>query len=453
MDNSIRDQIFSPILNGNWKALVPDFKAIVHGKEFTSSAQVTVDEGRFKFEMHLLSDIPDELKSAKAGFYGLDECLIIRGQINGEIAFECSDVFPPSSSLWRSRGTSVVRFGSGRMNLLAEGVDALGAAEMMKLLGEESESSEEISFSAHLIYHGPQLKLRDAGSEVISKNDFLGEASSSSFDTHLFSGKDYEAALIQKDKELHLHLRSKDGVENFSADQILALVDNVNAAIGFCLGFNPWPAYREVRRDHVVVERWISPKDNLPSTYFIPITERMYGRRERQPEDSIIAHIADGLRGLPLVQHERLATLLWHMRSNVLSELPPATRLLIVCALLDSMTKLVCGLQPDDKPATDKTWRKASDTLGLSWESWTRDIFELWGKYRHKLSHGWLWLDEVVDTQVFYKDYPRLVCAFNLLVACLCGFRGRVLAYPYSSEIINITEILAVNAQEVNEDR
>src|SRR5439155_152177 len=82
--------------------------------------------------------------------------------------------------------TSITVLNSHRMHLVAEGTDGMTTKEVRKFTGQttEQEREETTGFNAHLIYHGPKLKMLDAGTEVTTKNDFLGEAASSTADTH-----------------------------------------------------------------------------------------------------------------------------------------------------------------------------------------------------------------------------------------------------------------------------
>ena len=334
------------------------------------------------------------------------------------------------------------------MHLIAESLDKMTSSEINALLGKQAPSlpESETLFSAHLIYHGPRLKMFDGGTEVVSKNDFLGDATCSSFDTHKFQTEEYEGALIQKGSELHLHLRSVAGSKaTLSQEDVISVVDSVNQAVGFCLGFNPWPAYREVRVDHVVIERYLSPENNLPTTFLVPISEQLWAslRSDRSSAlHSLVPCIADGLRRISSAQRDKLTSLLWHMRAISLARLPQSLQMLTMCAIVDAMTKLVAGVEPDDKPATDKTWKAAGVSLGISWEKWMSDVFELWGKYRHTLSHGWLWVGDVMEPQVFFADFPKLGSSFLVMVARVCGYAGPILVDPFSSRILQIQDIM-----------
>jgi len=109
--------------------------------------------------------------------------------------------------------------------------------------------------------------------------------------------------------------------------------------------------------------------------------------------------------------------------------------------VIDGLMKLIAGASDPKNTATDKTWRKASDTLGLSWDRWTKGVFEVWGKHRHLLAHGWLWLGEEMDAQEFFSDHARLGCAFLTFVAAFCGYEGPIMADPFKNRIITISEI------------
>jgi hypothetical protein len=274
MESRVRELLFEPLRKNVLSAIVPDF-TVMSGEQQTSvPAQVVRREDAFEFTLHFNTGLPPaQLQSSQGGFFNENDRITVTGQIDGEIAFRCDDVFPPSTMTTRSRGTSITILNSKRMHLVAEGTDRMTSNEVRQLIGEPSKEKDNArkSFNAHLIYHGPKLKMRDAGTEVITKNDFLGEAASSTADTHQFESNIWEGALIQQELELHLHLRSREELDvDLSSQQIIDLVDQANQSVGFVLGFQPWPAYREVRIEHEVFERWLSPRFDLPTTYLAP---------------------------------------------------------------------------------------------------------------------------------------------------------------------------------------
>ncbi len=448
MDKRVREVLFEPLRKNILSAIIPDLTFSADDKEIAAPAQLVRHDDEFRFTLHFNSgEPPPELQSIRGGFFSDSDKKTIHGQINGEIGFRCDDVSPPSTMTTRSRGTSITILDSHRMHLVAEGTDEMTTKEVHKLLGKMAEEKDEKppGFSAHLIYHGPKLKMFGAGTNITSKNDFLGEATTSTADTYQFASDICEGALIQQDLELHLHLRSREDLEvDLSIEQVSDIVDCANQSVGFVLGFNPWPAYREIRVDHRVFERWISPQFDLPTTYFAPISEAMWAHFRSDPSSAfhrIIPTIAQGLGRTPKPERGKLTTLLWHFRSGQSRVLPPSTRLLILCAVIDGLMKLIAQARDPNNAATDKTWRRASDTLGFVWDRWTREVFEVWGKHRHLLAHGWLWLGEELDAQEFFTDNARLGCAFITFVAAYCGYDGPIMADPFKNRIITIRDI------------
>jgi len=448
VDKRVREILFEPLRKNILSAIVPDFTFHTGDKEIAAPAQLVRHDDEFRFTVHFNSgEPPPEFQSVRGGFFSDSDKKTIHGQINGELGFRCDDVFPPSTMTTRSRGTSITVLDSHRMHLVAEGTDEMTTKEVHKLLGQtvEEEREKTTGFTAHLIYHGPELKMFGAGTNVTTKNDFLGEATMSTTDTYQFASDICEGALIQQELELHLHLKSRDDLDvKLSAQQVSDIVDCAGQSVGFVLGFHPWPAYREVRIDHKISERWVSPRFNLATTYLTPVSESMSTHFLNDKSNAfhrIVPIIADGLMRIPNENRKKLTTLLWHFRSGMSRDLPSSTRLLILCAVIDGLMKLVAGAHDPKNAATDKTWRKASDSLGFCWDKWTKDVFEVWGKHRHLLGHGWLWLGEELGPQEFFTDHARLGCAFLTFVAAYCGYEGPIMADPFKNRIIRIRDI------------
>ena len=165
MNNRIRGIIFDPLLRGELKALVPDLTVDLAAGPVAAAALLSQDGEQFVFEMHFVrSGLPHEWPVIAGGIYARENCQTIRGRINGEIAFECRDVLPPSSIIQRNDGSSVVMLQSGCMNLIS-GVDEISSRRIHELLGLGSENDQKAgtSFHAHLIYHGPKERTDSKG--------------------------------------------------------------------------------------------------------------------------------------------------------------------------------------------------------------------------------------------------------------------------------------------------
>ncbi len=424
MEKKIRELLFEPLRKGTLGAIVPHLVFHSGEKEISTPAQLIRNDDEFEFTLHFdTGRPPPEMQALHGGFLS-------------------------TRMTTRSRGTSITVLHSHRMHLTAESTDQMTAEEVDHLIGRDPapRTREENTFYAHLIFHGPKLPMRDAGTTVTTRNDFLGEAVRSSENTHRFSSSAWEGALIQQDRELHLHLRSREGSPRLSDKEVIDLVDHASQAVGFVVGFHPWPAYREIRVNHRICERWLSPRFDLSAIYLAPISETMWAhfREDRSnPFHQIIATITSGLADLSAESHKKLTMLLWHFRSGNSRNVPSSTRLLILCAVLDGLMKLVAKAENQSRAATDKTWRKASDTLGFSWDRWTKNVFEVWGKHRHLLAHGWLWLGEELDAEEFFTDHARLGCAFLTLVAAYCGYEGPIIADPFKNRINTIADLKA----------
>ncbi len=181
MDKIIRDSIYSPLVAGNLGVLVPDLIVELPGNAINAPAHLSGGQGKFKIALHLeqTKDETKLLKLEKSVFSEGDQWTI-KGRIGGVIPFQAK-VFPACESVWHGGGSLTVIFNASRLDLVAE----------------DKEATNPTSFEAHLIFRGPRLKLKNAGTNTVSKNDYLGELTKSSTDTYLFAGEKWEAALIQ----------------------------------------------------------------------------------------------------------------------------------------------------------------------------------------------------------------------------------------------------------------
>jgi hypothetical protein len=442
MNSKVRDLIFNPLVSSDLTLLVPDLSIETSDGVITTPAKLTCpDKSRFELTLHFMQpEVPEVLRLGGARIIGPQDRLKITGQIEGDIRFSAL-ALPPSSQTGSTRGTSSCTVSTDQLDLTAENLDLQSFAEIDQLLGTTSRLSEsnELAFSAHLIFHGPKLYLIDSGTEIIRNNDFLGQSTSSSFDTHRFRGTGWEGALIQKGEELHLHLRDTGDSDTPVLDPV-DLVDRVVNAVAFIHGFHPWPAYREIRINHRVVERWIRPRLNLKQSFLAPVSERMGYSARSQPTDSlfrIIPIIAEGFGKLSLEDRRRINILLWNVRSSSLGDLPCSTNLLVVCAAIDGLLRVIGS----DCKNTPNLWREANNRLGFSWDKWTSKIYELRGRHRPELSHGRFWLPEESISESFFTDYPELGCAFMILIAAFCGYEGAIVAHPFKGREITIASL------------
>src|SRR4051812_11498357 len=98
MEKQIRETLFEPLREGTLSAIVPDLVFKPGEKDISAPAQLTSHGEEFEFTLHFnTGQPPPGLQSLHGGFLNKSDCNKVHGQINGEIAFHCDDVFPPST--------------------------------------------------------------------------------------------------------------------------------------------------------------------------------------------------------------------------------------------------------------------------------------------------------------------------------------------------------------------
>lgn len=176
VDKLIREILFEPLRKGNLSAIVPDLVFKTGDKGISAPAQIARYNDQFEFTLHFNTGRPPpEIQALHGGVLSKSDCSTVHGQINGEIAFHCDDVFPPSTMTRRSRGTSITVLHSHRMHLMAESTDQMTSEEVDLLIGRKpgSETQKEKTFYAHVIFHGPKLLMHDAGTTATTKQRMI----------------------------------------------------------------------------------------------------------------------------------------------------------------------------------------------------------------------------------------------------------------------------------------
>lgn len=455
MNSNIRKALFEPLVAGDLRVIVPQLTVEIGESPVTVPAVLSCKGGGdFEFTLHFPTpETPAVFNHIGGRTMGEEDRIPISGLIEGEIPFRAL-IYPAGPRTHHSRGTSTLTIETGRLDFPPEGGDESSTNEIRRLLGMDPLPDEESErkFSAHLIFHGPELHLLDSGTEVVRTNDFLGEASTSTFDTHQFGGEGWKAALIQSGKELHLHVRNNE-TSTTRIPNPVELIDRIADAVAFTHGFQPWPVYREIRQDHRIVENWLSTHLDLRQTNLAPVSRRL-GSSLRADSTSelvnIIPTITEGLGILSAEQRSQIKTLLWHVRTSATAELPPTAKLLIVCSALDGLMKVIAGDMGSGR--TMDEWREAARLSALDWQGYLLPIMEIRKRHRDHLSHGRLWTLEDAPPDVHFTDYPRLGCAFMTIIAALCGYNGPIVTHPFEGERRNVSSFQHSTASSIRHD-
>jgi hypothetical protein len=167
----------------------------------------------------------------------------ISGLIDGELAFSCNRVSPGQRrDRWRSGKTlrTTQELHLSGIEVKPAGWDKLSNAQKRKalnLLKPKGRKSPKVEFEAVLV--GCEQVFRNAGTYIKTKNDFLGTRETSSADTFIDRGRDYDFALIKEGDDLHVHLRSKAEFRSKSEEDDWRRFNALLTAVGFTHGVHP----------------------------------------------------------------------------------------------------------------------------------------------------------------------------------------------------------------------
>ena len=444
MNPNVRKLIFEPLVTGRLHAMIPDFTIESSDNPIIVPASLTCpDNDSFQFTLYFQHhEIPEVFARSHHRILTTGDRIRISGTVDGEIGFWTS-VFPGGQKVIRSEGISTVTIQTEKLNLSAMGTDLLTHAELSKQYGLRSDDESAFrqdTFEAHLIFKGPKLGLRDSGTRVVTHNGFLGESVSASLDTHTFSGDGWEAALIQNQSELHLHIRNQ-ATSLAQIDDPELLVDQISAAVAFTHGFMPWPIYHELRINHRVTNRWLAARCNLEQSWLAPLNSNLCNRtaeKDNFQNTAMIPSIAEGFRRFPVEKYKQLKHLLWNVIAADLGELPSKTKILIICAALDGLMKVI-GRDRGSGHTMDE-WQEAAKITGISW-NWLSEIMDTRKKHRDDLSHGRLWMLGNNADNSFFTDYPSLGCAFMIMIAAWAGYSGLINENPMGQKILKIDDL------------
>lgn len=444
MDDTVRRLIYQPLVGGSLQAIIPELTIELIEGAISVPAGLGFSVGKgYVFRLFFSQgSIPKCLRDCPSRIMNKEDCVRISGLVDGELFFE-AQVFPVGSRVIHYPGSGILELTSEQLHFVPETGDREISTEPTQDAGIYSgeDICRKSCFSSHSIFRGPELRLRDEGTRIEQTNDFLGKAVSSSCDTHVFSGKGWEAALIQIQDELHLHVRSQKSVATDVNDP-LTLVDRVIAAVGFTHGFHPFPLYHEVSIDHCLKARWLSARRELSQSWLAPLGKqaRMHSIDGQWREvTSIVPTIADGFRGIPPEKYDQIHTLLWHVLASDTADAPASIKLLIVCSALDGLMKTIGG----DLDNSIKEWKKAAENVGIPWEGWMSTLMEIRKKHRDSLAHGRFWEFGSESDDSFFTDYPRLGCAFMAIIAAYCGYEGPISANPIGGAVGRISKLKA----------
>lgn len=426
MKKEVRELLFEPLSKGRLQITVPILEiAAKDGETWKVPAEMTWNGREF-----ILRIFDNQLQDdAITQIFGLTEdpteglilnettAVKVRGHLAGRVYFEC-EVQPTGGRHFRRPGICSIDLRTQKLHL----TDSAIRAHQQEL----TRGKVSAAYSAHVIFHGPKLQIRDGSSKVTTTNEFLGDWYSETMNTHSFESDTWGAALIQKDAELHLHLSPKKDLEYEQLlDDPREILRDIMDSVGFTHGFKAWPVYYSFWSPKYGREEWLRPDFNLKQSDDRPVQGPAFYHPRMPasgPYENIIPVIAEGLKLLPAASKKRLKFLLWNVTEVSTVQLPDSTTMLILTSAIDGILQIAA--QMEDGGNTRKFWKDGAKRLDLQWEGWVEGIFELRKKYRDDIAHGRLWHIQEIDSADYFRDYPKLASAFAILFARLCGYAG-----------------------------
>lgn len=341
-----------------------------------------------------------------------------------------------------------------------------------------SKPGSDRSFYFHAIFVDHPLPGANRATETVTKNDFLGEGTTSHGNTFIGDTSAAEYALIRADNErdLELHFRSKPDWKSPSEKDDRRKFDALLQGLAFATGIQPWPFRTKYSRGRgFVISDTIGAAVRPPRTEFAPLSQT-FGPDAGVDLAKVIRAAAEYLEAdVPF--NRELVKLLFLFRQAGAAQTEIAT--LTVCTLLESLVraifKHVCHKRSEASDALEpitldtlkesflrRVSRRAQSSKGREYERLCgriRDaqifqmqdifkavaarlnipwhemgpVFKEWKKARNPSAHGAFWhdvdaSDEQKETEEMFYGHSRIAGAFNMILLKLFGYSGSYIA-------------------------
>jgi hypothetical protein len=404
----------------------------------------------------------------------------LRGIIDGDLPFTCDRVSPGSKTehwgVGKVRTIQTLRLPT--IDLKPVGWDKLTDAQRRRRIGGRPRKTRKfpsVIFEAVLV--GCEPVFLNAGTTTTYKNDFLGKYGESAADTFFDKNPDYDFALVERDKDLHLHMRSRAGFRSKNEEDDRRRFQALLNAIGFTHGFQPWPYRVCYWRDGRKIGDHIKTARTLPKTIHAPFDEglgRSLGQQRTGARNSPVRIAARFFENGGTLA-KQLSHLLFLCRASGAKSVDMRVHTLALCSLFEGIVDLLfdhLNLEAEMRkrdPRFDEyvrqrdrlssrlrtfgskrnsAFRRLAGSLehartfrvkdkfraicahfGLKYKPEMKRHFDSWAAKRNPLSHG-RWDSDVED----FVHQSRIAGAINIFVLKLMGFSGRMKAVTISAD-------------------
>lgn len=449
---------------------------LVAGTEtFRGSGALIVTKEQFRLDLTLSgnSKSPGRLE----GIWREEDLWKVKGRIEDEILFRATHVSPRQHT--SSGLLLVVALEFQTIELIEPKISAKERRAMVQQLERlnlraqaiptKSKKPRQIasaSFVATLL--NVKLLAENRKTTKTTTNPFIGRTRSWSADTFVAKGRDSIVALVRRDGDLEVHMRSARRWKSKSSAEDLARFQAVLDAVGFTHGFNPWPhRLQQTRNGKLILDTLTAPL-RLPQTAHAPFDQTL-GVSGYPPPIQLVAKFFT--KHEPL--QEKIRELLFLFRQAGDKGVHFPVRTLALCSLFEGLVRLLfdhLGLEErilkqdagfaaflrkrnelvkaleDEGTSGSTASARLAGLLGHSEPLRLKDKFfalcaafkldrptvkrhvDAWASERNALMHG-TWRDHDDD----FTNQALIAGGINILLLKLFGYSGKMVANRFGS--------------------
>lgn len=388
------------------------------------------------------------------------DCYRITARTASGVAVELENVHPSPRVTNSATHFRRCRIGFSRLTLPAESIDAMDMPEiraMLDTLPASTAPAETPLPVPQLVVHDVEeqlcaiipkvgLRILNDGTDTTVRHPFCGELRSSK--ANCFVGQvDCGTFCLHEDEAGDLVVYFRRAIDHSGARHDTAQVfDGILAAIGYIHGCHPWPFYREHRRDHRVIERWVKPPEDCQRHGLRPMHD---GHLSFSPDARRLFVTVAEFFAADTQAAQRHSRAQWLLREASPRHLAFELRLMALCVLFEGLMRDLEArylTAEEQEPHTRgglvrrEKWRHALERHGLPWGDAFERVYESWNFYRSPLAHGFQ--SRTNDNAgTTFNAYSRLMAALHILLAREAGYTGQI-----AKSILEGNEVIVIPA-------
>jgi len=463
-------------------------------KKLRGNGVVRVSNGRFLIDVTLESRRKTPI--LPSGVFGRGDFWKIRGVIEDNVRFLTRALPHGLSNSYGARRIVSLSFSTNQMQLLPVGADRMTHLERLDVIRTHPRGKLKTSRRSKSKKHNPEVSFDailpdfeiiscNSGTDIVEENSFLGKRSRSTQDTFKGEVPGWYCGLIQRDRDAHIHLRSKSGYHSKGQAEDERRFQAFLDALAFTHGQHAWPFSIEHRRDGKLIADRIHLHKTVAQSPHAPFSKRLAytAKAGKTPWDfqNVLKIVYMFFRDSK--QSKELTQLLYLCREAGSKNVPYRITLLGLCSLLESLVQAIYAERVKPKKRSERkafeaakreiqevvqqkmlqqakptglnrifgilTNAEATSTrmkfdsviehLELKPSDEWRRLYKLWTSCRNPLSHRMAKADEseqaVKNDMVAESD---IAGAINCLALKLMGYSGQVQRSTFEGKYVEI---------------